>query len=72
MTWYDKNMLFGDLMSNVDENVNESESLGEDPIALDEPNEDEVKHCHGLRYFGILLAISWPRICWDTFGNIMA
>jgi hypothetical protein len=44
MTWYDKNMLFGDLMSNVDESVNESESLGEDPIALDEPNEDEVKH----------------------------
>ncbi len=28
--------------------------------------------CHGLGYFGILLAISWPRICWDTFGNIMA
>jgi hypothetical protein len=28
--------------------------------------------CHGLGYVGILLAISWPRICWDTFGNIMA
>jgi hypothetical protein len=28
--------------------------------------------CHGLGYFGILLAISWPRIFWDTFGNIMA
>jgi hypothetical protein len=31
-----------------------------------------VVACHGLGYFGILLAISWPRICWDTFGNIMA
>ncbi len=31
--------------------------------------------CHGLGYlgyFGILLAMSWPRIFWDTFGNIMA
>jgi len=28
--------------------------------------------CHVLGYFGILLAISWPRIFWDTFGNIMA
>jgi len=27
---------------------------------------------HGLGYFGILLAISWPRIFLDTFGNIMA
>jgi hypothetical protein len=28
--------------------------------------------CHGLGYFGILLTMSWPRIFWDTFGNIMA
>jgi hypothetical protein len=28
--------------------------------------------CHGLGYFGILLAMSWPRIFLDTFGNIMA
>jgi hypothetical protein len=28
--------------------------------------------CHGLGYFGILLTISWPRIFWDTFDNIMA
>jgi hypothetical protein len=40
--------------------------------------------CHGLGYFGILLAISWPRIFldtfaiswprifWDTYGNVMA
>ncbi len=27
---------------------------------------------HGLGYFGILLAMSCPRIFWDTFGNIMA
>jgi hypothetical protein len=26
-----------------------------------------VRHCHGLGYFGILFAISWPRIFWDTF-----
>jgi hypothetical protein len=44
MTWYEKNMLFEDLMSNVDESVNESESLGEDPIASNETNENEVKH----------------------------
>jgi len=31
-----------------------------------------IRGCHGLGYFWILLAISWPRICWDTFGNIMA
>jgi hypothetical protein len=23
--------------------------------------------CHGLGYFGVLLAISWRRIFWDTF-----
>jgi len=28
--------------------------------------------CHGLGYFGILWAMSCPRIFWDTFGNIMA
>jgi hypothetical protein len=28
--------------------------------------------CHGLGYFGMLLAMSWPRIFLDTFGNIMA
>jgi hypothetical protein len=22
-------------------------------------------YCHGLGYFGILLAMSWPRIFWD-------
>jgi hypothetical protein len=28
--------------------------------------------CHCLGYVGILLAISLPRIFWDTFGNIIA
>jgi hypothetical protein len=32
----------------------------------------EAQDCHGLGYFWILLAMSWPRIFWDTFGNIMA
>ncbi len=40
MAWYKKNMLFKDLISNVDENANESDSSGENPIALDEPYED--------------------------------
>jgi hypothetical protein len=40
MAWYEKNMLFEDLTSNVDESANESDSLSEDPIALDEPYED--------------------------------
>jgi hypothetical protein len=31
-------------MSNVDENANENDSSNEDPIALDEPDEDEVEH----------------------------
>ncbi len=31
-------------MSDVDENANESDSVGEDPIMLDEPYEDEVEH----------------------------
>jgi hypothetical protein len=30
-----------------------------------------VISCHGLGYFWIILGISGPRICWDTFGNIM-
>jgi hypothetical protein len=29
-------------------------------------------NCHGLGYFGILWAMSCPRIFWDTFDNIMA
>jgi hypothetical protein len=32
----------------------------------------ESSRCHGLRYFGILWAMSCPRIFWDTFDNIMA
>ncbi len=28
--------------------------------------------CHVLRYFWILLAISWLRIFWDTLGNVMS
>jgi hypothetical protein len=28
--------------------------------------------CHGLGYFGILWAMSCPKIFLDTFGNIMA
>jgi hypothetical protein len=31
-------------MSNVDESVDKSESLGEDPIVSNAFNEDEVKH----------------------------
>ncbi len=31
-------------MSNVDESADESNSLGEDPTTLNEPNEDEVEH----------------------------
>jgi hypothetical protein len=44
MTWYEKNMLFQNLMSNVDDNVDENDSSGKDPIASKEPNEDEVEH----------------------------
>jgi hypothetical protein len=44
MAWYEKNMLFKNLMSNVDGSVDESDSSGEDPIALDELDEDEVEH----------------------------
>jgi hypothetical protein len=31
-------------MSNVDESANESDSLGENPIALDETYENEIEH----------------------------
>jgi hypothetical protein len=31
-------------MSDVDDNANESNSVGEDPIVLNEPYEDEIKH----------------------------
>jgi hypothetical protein len=44
MAWYKKNMLFKNLISDVDENVDENNSLGEDPIVLDEHDEDEVEH----------------------------
>jgi hypothetical protein len=44
MTWYKKNMVSKNLMSNVDENVNESNSLDKDLTLLDELNENEVKH----------------------------
>jgi len=43
-TWYEKNILFEDSMFDVDENANESNLMGEDPIMLDEPYEDEVEH----------------------------
>ncbi len=35
-------MLFEDLLSNVDESVDESNSLDEDPIVSDELDDDEV------------------------------
>ncbi len=44
MTWYEKNMLFQNPMSNVDESVDENNSSSKDPIASNEPNEDEIKH----------------------------
>jgi hypothetical protein len=37
-----ENMLFEDLLSNVDESVDESNSLDEDPIVSDELDDDEV------------------------------
>jgi len=43
-TWYKKNMVSKNLMSNVDENVNESNSSNKDLTLLDELNENEVKH----------------------------
>jgi hypothetical protein len=33
-----------DSMSNVDENVDESNSLDEDPTTSEEPDDDEIKH----------------------------
>jgi hypothetical protein len=39
-----KNMLSKNLMSDVDESVNESNWSGEDPTTSNEPNEDEVEH----------------------------
>jgi hypothetical protein len=44
ITWNMKNMLFEDLMSNVDESAYENNLSNKDPIALDEPNENEVEH----------------------------
>jgi hypothetical protein len=44
MAWYEKNVLFKDLMSNVDESADESDSSDEDPTTLDELDEDEVEH----------------------------
>jgi len=44
MAWYEKNMLFKNLISDVDESVDESDSLGKNPIALNERDEDEVEH----------------------------
>ncbi len=43
-TWYKKNMVFEDSMSNVDESADESDPMDEDPTMLDERDEDEVKH----------------------------
>ncbi len=43
-TWYEKNMLFQNLISNVDDSVDENDSLGEDSITSNELNEDEVEH----------------------------
>jgi hypothetical protein len=37
-------MVFEDPMSDVDESVDESDSLDEDPTTLNESNEDEVEH----------------------------
>jgi hypothetical protein len=44
MVCYEKNMLFKNLISDVDESVDESNSLGENAIALNEHDEDEVEH----------------------------
>jgi len=37
-------MLFEDLMSNVDESVDKSDSLNENPTSSNELDEDEVEH----------------------------
>jgi hypothetical protein len=42
--WYKKNMLPKDSMSDVDENVDENGSLGEDPIVSNDTKDDEVEH----------------------------
>ncbi len=44
MTWYKNNILFQNSMCNVGESVDEKNSSGKDPIASNEPNEDEMKH----------------------------
>jgi hypothetical protein len=44
MTWYKKNMVSENSMFNVDESADENDSSNEDPITLDEPDEDEVQH----------------------------
>jgi hypothetical protein len=44
MTWYEKNMLSKDSMSEIDESANENNSLGKDSKTSNESNEDEVKH----------------------------
>ncbi len=44
MTWYENNMLFPNSMSNVDESVDENDSLGEDPIVSNEPDKNDVEH----------------------------
>jgi hypothetical protein len=44
MAWYENNMLSNDLMSNVGESANESDSSYKDLITLNEPNENEIKH----------------------------
>ncbi len=43
MVWYEKNMLSKNLMSNVNENEDETKSSSEGPIELDELDEDEVE-----------------------------
>ncbi len=43
-TSYKKNMLFEDSMFDVNESVDESDSLDDNPIMLDESNEDEIEH----------------------------
>jgi hypothetical protein len=49
MAWYEKNMLSKNLMSNVNQNANKNESLGEDPIML-----DEFDDCCLIQWFGKL------------------
>jgi hypothetical protein len=44
MTWYEKNMLFKDSMSKIDESANENNSLDEDSKTSNELDEDEVRH----------------------------